>query len=1327
MPAGLAEVVAPLAERGQNVIDGDVEMPAGTRIARIKGLVASGFGAMPPGTFFGNLFDTVEPGRPFDGNIIAGDGLTFDLHIKNGPFPEIVGETQQAFPTAVTTVTHNLAIVPIIGDRVLIATQHNGSNAVTTPTGYTLVANVLLTDATVSLFERVNCDGTEGIEVDIVASVAGAVLVKSWVVRYSHPSIGSQTSTGIAANPTDLTNNAPILTPTWGISNILWLSFLGCETDGGPPNVTVFPGGFSGEGELQNTSATASLDGTIAWGFFNARLASLDPSAYTYVGASRSAQFLIAVPPREAYAINATPGGGAGWDDVLLVDNHSGASNPIVDAPQYIQFGAGSMPASGQIRTDSIWEARGTKDMSITSAEAIHLSSVDSSDFICSGGQINIQSDLTLKLKSVSSSMTLDSANNITATATNNITLTGGSSTGVLSGSASDVTFTATDDILLNAADALTLNAAGVTQLRSTGASGTVFVLADLASVQVRALASTVSLIADVSQVLITPGTSARINGAGSFLQIAGKAASTPTVVGSDGMFWVKTNTPTDPFFTDDSNTDRQIATFPIPLSGFATIANDTVLGNISGSTAVPSAVSLSSLTGTGLTFTAHQITWPGVEVWDGGGTSQGKFQILDLRSQTSIIMDGGAFAGSRWQVRPKRAALTGAITAAQDDNTTAFGALAAKSVLANATNASGVPAALAGSTAFQHLRVNSANTGLEWSVFTTGDFPNSSVPVAALANIGADTFLGNVTGVSAAVTANSLTTLAGAGLTYSAGVMAVGAGGGGSLVVGANDVQRAALTGAITASQDSNATSFGALAAKSVLANATNASAVPAALAGSAAFQHLRVNSANTGLEWSVFTSGDFPAGVVPLTAIATQAANTIVANASGVTATPTAVTCGAESVFGQTSGNLQGIASSVQTALIRGSGSVFWASAAADQVLRRSGTGDLGFGTLVTNNIGSNQITNALLARVATDTFKGNISGATANVSDVALTSIDSTSIIYDGTSHTFQRAALTGDVTATQNSNAMTIANGVVSNAKLATMAALTLKVNLTGATAAPTDSSLSATLDALVSSNQRVFLGRDAGGWGEIFQTDGLAHLNLPTVGGGCTVPWVDEDFRHLVVSSLGSSSGFPDVFVGITNGQSSGWYFGPESGGTATCSAVADTAGHNGIVQLSSGTASGNDVTLFNGQQIRFDRTSFADFWVKLSATTTETFRVGLMQQDTATSGGTDSAMFQFDPAVNANYQCITRSASGTATTTTTGSAGSTLWKKFTIWRESSTSVRFFINNTAAATHTTAIPSILLSIGCYLKTNTAAARTMQVDRIRVYADDATLLT
>jgi hypothetical protein len=197
-----------------------------------------------------------------------------------------------------------------------------------------------------------------------------------------------------------------------------------------------------------------------------------------------------------------------------------------------------------------------------------------------------------------------------------------------------------------------------------------------------------------------------------------------------------------------------------------------------------------------------------------------------------------------------------------------------AKSILANPTNALADVTTLAGSAALQHLRVNAANNALEFVTIDVGEFTA----------VGSRTVLMNAGAVSAVpafvapsaqfqyLRANvSNTGLEWSNLSGHASTSLVYDG-------ATNTYQRAALTGAVTSAQNSNATAFGVLAAKSVLANATNGSAVPAALAGSAASQHLRVNSANNALEWATIDVAEFTA----------FAAKSVLANATNGSAVP-------------------------------------------------------------------------------------------------------------------------------------------------------------------------------------------------------------------------------------------------------------------------------------------------------------------------------------------------------------------------------------------------------------------------------------------------------
>jgi hypothetical protein len=68
--------------------------------------------------------------------------------------------------------------------------------------------------------------------------------------------------------------------------------------------------------------------------------------------------------------------------------------------------------------------------------------------------------------------------------------------------------------------------------------------------------------------------------------------------------------------------------------------------------------------------------------------------------------------------------------------------------------------------------------------------------------------------------------------------------------------------------------------------------------------------------------------------------------------------------------------------------------------------------------------------LSPIARDTFVGNIGTTTAAPSEVPLAGVDSTSIVYDATSHTFQRAAVTGAIAISQNANTSRF-SGILNN--------------------------------------------------------------------------------------------------------------------------------------------------------------------------------------------------------------------------------------------------------------------------------------------------------
>lgn len=333
------------------------------------------------------------------------------------------------------------------------------------------------------------------------------------------------------------------------------------------------------------------------------------------------------------------------------------------------------------------------------------------------------------------------------------------------------------------------------------------------------------------------------------------------------------------------------------------------------------------------------------------------------------------------------------------------------------------------------------------------------SVDVAAIAGAGLESDGSNNLRIAASA--------AGAGLTGGAGLaLAVGAGTG--LTVNADDVQLATIV------------------AKSILANATNATLVPSALAGSGAFQHLRVNAANTGLEWAVLSLATFP----------TMATGTFLANITGSTAVPTAHPLATFAGAGLTYTNVTGIlavgagthitanANDVAVNLTTLVPAIDSASVIANAtVLERAAL--TGFAEAGQNSNATTSaepiVTFAASANMSNERVLSNGTRTTVDLGTVNQAKIDwngvgiyeadgvtfvknahdlfalsSASVIGDavdtggaGAGFRYERAALTGDITAAQNSNVTVIADNTVGNGQLVNMAQSTIKGRAEGA--------------------------------------------------------------------------------------------------------------------------------------------------------------------------------------------------------------------------------------------------------------------------------------
>ena len=128
------------------------------------------------------------------------------------------------------------------------------------------------------------------------------------------------------------------------------------------------------------------------------------------------------------------------------------------------------------------------------------------------------------------------------------------------------------------------------------------------------------------------------------------------------------------------------------------------------------------------------------------------------------------------------------------------------------------------------------------------------------------------------------------------------------------------------------------------------------------------------------------------------------------------------------------------------------------------------------------------------------------------------------------TLERAALTGDVTASQNSNSTTIANDAVSNAKLANMTASTIKARVTASTGDPEDASLTQVLDLVGSVTYGDILYRDSTSWARL--PAGTSGHFLKTQGAGAAPTWAATSAGGSTNLWIAASQWIPRTTTGV---------------------------------------------------------------------------------------------------------------------------------------------------------------------------------------------------
>lgn len=700
----------------------------------------------------------------------------------------------------------------------------------------------------------------------------------------------------------------------------------------------------------------------------------------------------------------------------------------------------------------------------------------------------------------------------------------------------------------------------------------------------------------------------------------------------------------------------------------------------------------------------------------------------------------------------------TGAVENVGGGTAMTFGSIAAKAVIANSTNVPAVPAALAGSAAFQHLRVNSANTGLEWAtlsgyastsiIYNSNTFERAALTgaIAVSQNSNATVFAGILDNGAAE---NNRTNLNFVSSTSATAVITDDS---------VNDeleitFQRAALTGDVTASANSNTTAFRTLTARSILANATNASAVPTDLQGTSQNQYLRVNALNTALEFGVIGASS-PITNVGGASIGFDQTQNLGNNARVAVNKNSGATVGTRRRLNF----IEGTGVTLTIADDAGNEEVDITVASSSGA---AGHGIRDNGTLETQRANLNFVSSAEISAVATDDSANNETEVTFAIQDNSVNftrMADWTEVVESGAGP-FNDYARANSVGALLLSNAGNVdVTGMQTNGTgpgrmhiIGSVGGGTVDIVDNSASTATTGSRFATYKDKDIRLGEDEFAlftraditGAIARRWVSLSHRWPFHNSSTLTEKSKIYHDGSDWETTNTLQKHVDHCEFWDDFIsyensnpeLGLTSVPYHGGqvqWFGRASGtGLGDIVFIAGESNHPGIIRLNTSTTDNSSVTLHLGPATTSGfvaGSDILDFECVVRFVDTGLGSVGFsigFSEDTSslsitTTANSHIAAFMYDTD-NANLttsiRCITREADGTATNTASGVAP-TGWKKLRILQLTEGTMEFFIDDVLVATHSTQVPDSgeIMNLGVTLVTRTTDIRDLDIDYI-----------